>query len=78
MTSEDTGGGKLAELVAYHVLGNIHRDELVAVVYSYGLSYEVGGDHRGARPSLDGYFLVGLLSGNDTFLQFMEDVRTFL
>ena len=46
MTSEDSGRGELAQLVANHVLGHIHRDELVAIVNGDGLSDEIRRNHR--------------------------------
>ena len=46
MAAEDAGGSKFAQFVAYHVLGNVNRDELVAVVDSDGLTYKIGRNHR--------------------------------
>ena len=33
MTAEKTRRRELSQLMAYHVLGDVHRNELVAVVY---------------------------------------------
>ena len=45
MAAELAGGCELTELVAYHVLGYIHRNELVTVVHCNGVAHEVGADH---------------------------------
>ena len=78
MTAENAGRSEFAEFVSHHVLGNVNRDELVAVVDSDCLAYKVGGNHGSPGPGLDGDLLVGLLSLDNSFFQFMEDVRTFL
>src|ERR1019366_494532 len=50
---EDPGRGELAELVADHVLGDVHRDEGLAVVDVEGVADEIRRDRRAARPGLD-------------------------
>lgn len=42
VTAEDTGGRKLAEFVANHVLSDIDGDEFVPVMHSDGESHEIG------------------------------------
>src|SRR5229473_653114 len=44
---------ELAELVANHVLGDQHRDELVAVIDAKGQADELREDRRAPRPGLD-------------------------
>ena len=78
MAAEDTSGSKLTKLVTHHVLGDVHRDEFVAIMHGDGLSDEIWGDHRSSRPGLDGDFLVGLLGLDNALLQFVENIRTFL
>ena len=78
MAAEDAGGGELAKLVTNHVLGDVHGDELVAVVNGYGLTHKVGRNHRSPRPGLDGDLLVRLLCLDYSFFQFVENIRTFL
>lgn len=77
MSAEDTGGSKFAQFVADHILGNIHGDEFVAIVDSDGEAYEVGGNHRGTRPGLDGALLARLLGGDHALFQFVMYIRTF-
>ena len=77
VAAEDARRGELAELVADHVLRDIDRDELVPVVYGDGEAHEVGGDHGGAGPRLDGGLFAGLLGGDHTLLQFVVDIRSF-
>ena len=78
MTAEDAGGSELAKLVTHHVLGDVHGDELVAVVDGNGLTHKVGRYHRSSRPCLDGNLLVRLLCLDYAFFQFVENIRTFL
>src|SRR5467141_1527654 len=49
---ERAGGSELAQLVADHVLGHEHRDELAPVVYRERVPHQVGKDGRTARPRL--------------------------
>ncbi len=44
---------ELAELVADHVLGDQHRNVLLAVVDAEGEAHELRQDRRAARPGLD-------------------------
>src|SRR5438876_1640857 len=53
MTVEGARRRKLAELVADHVLGDQHRDELVAVVDAERQADELREDRRAPRPCLD-------------------------
>ena len=50
---EGAGRRELAELVADHVLGDEHRDVLLAVVDAEGQADELRQDGRAARPGLD-------------------------
>ena len=77
VTAEDTGRGELAEFVANHVLGDIHRDELVAVMHSDGKTNEIGGNHGSAGPRFDRGLLARLLSSDDTLFQFVMYIRSF-
>ena len=77
MTAEDTCRGELAEFVTDHVLGDIHGDEFVPVMHSYSKANEVGGDHGGAGPSLDGGLFARLLRSDHTLLQFVMYIRSF-
>ena len=78
MAAEDAGRSELAKLVTHHILGDVHGDELVAVVNSNSLTHKVGRYHRSPRPCFDGNLLVGLLCLDYTFFQFVENIRTFL
>src|SRR5882762_9972919 len=49
---EGAGGSELAQLVADHVLGHEHGDELAPVVHREGVPHQVGKDGRAARPRL--------------------------
>src|ERR1035437_1275454 len=53
VTLESAGQGKLAELVADHVFGDIHRDVLLAVMHSNGQANKIWQHCRTARPRLD-------------------------
>lgn len=68
VTSEVAGGGKFAQLVAYHKFGYIHRNKLIAVVYRKGLTYKVGGYGRAAAPRFDHPFFTFALGHSFYFL----------
>src|SRR5258707_87847 len=53
MAVEGARRRELAELVADHVLGDQHRDELVAVIDAKGQADELREDRRAPRPRLD-------------------------
>src|SRR5689334_2238857 len=50
VTLERAGQGELAELVAAHLLGHVHRHVLLAVVHGDRDADEVGQDRRASRP----------------------------
>src|SRR5207302_10432171 len=52
VTFKCTRGRELAEFVPDHLFGDIHRDELLAVMYGYGVAYHLGNNRRPARPRL--------------------------
>ena len=41
MTPEHAGRGKFSQFVTHHVLGDIYRDELVAIVHGDGVAYKI-------------------------------------
>src|SRR6218665_811530 len=49
--------GELAELVTDHVLGHVHRHELLAVVHRERVADHLGDHRRPARPGLDDLLL---------------------
>jgi hypothetical protein len=70
-------GGELTQLVADHVLGDQHRDVLLAVVHGDREADHVGHDHRAARPGLDRLAIV-LGDGRLHLLEQVQiDERTF-
>lgn len=78
MAAEDAGRSELTEFVADHIFRDIDGDKLITVVNGDGLADEIRGDHRSPGPSLDSSLLIRLLSLNNSFFQFIENVRTFL
>ena len=78
MAFECTCRCKLTELVTNHVLSNINRNKLIAVMNCDGVAYEIRRDHAGARPSLDHLFLLAtFIHSKNSFLQSFLDIRTF-
>src|SRR6266581_198539 len=75
MTLERPRQRKLAELVSDHVLGNIDRNVLLAVVDGDGQADEIRQDGGAARPSLDRALVVGGASGIDLLVQMVIDER---
>ena len=61
MAAEGAGGGELAQLVANHILGDIDRDMLAAVVHGEGVADKIGEDGGGAAPGLEDPLLAGLV-----------------
>ena len=45
MATETARGRELAQLVSYHVLGDLDRDEFVTVVNCNCMSHEIRGNH---------------------------------
>src|SRR5690606_1929317 len=66
------------ELMPHHVLGQIDRDELVAVVYGERMTDELRGDRRSARPGLDDALLPPRIHLLDLPAQALIDVRALL
>src|SRR5581483_1868634 len=58
VADEGAGGAELSELVADHVLGHVHGNELAAVVHRERVPDELGDDRRTPRPGLDDRLLV--------------------
>ena len=77
MAVEGAGGRELAELVADHVLGDEHRNVLVAVVDAEGDADELRQDRRTARPGLDHVLAAGAARGFCLLQQIAVDERTF-
>src|SRR5690606_5681838 len=78
MAPEEAGGRELAQLVANHVLGDVDRDELVAVVHRHSVADKLRRDGRGTRPRLDDALVAALVHLPDLAEQLCVDVRTLL
>ena len=61
VTSEGSGGSKLAQLVANHVLGDIDGNMLAAVMNGDRMADEGGEDGGGSGPGLQHLLLAGLV-----------------
>ena len=70
-------GRKLAELVPDHLLGDIHRDEFLAVVHGDGVADHVRHDRRAARPRLDHFLFVARVQRLHLLAQVAVDERPF-
>ena len=77
VTTEGACGSELAQLVSHHVLGYVNGNKLVTIVYCDSVTYEVGRNHRGARPSLHNSLLTTLVHSVNLLLELDTDVRTF-
>ena len=75
---EGAGGGKLAELVSDHVLGDVDGDELAAVVDGEGQTDCFREDGGTTRPGLDGSLGFGRVRLVDLGHQVAVDKGTFL
>src|SRR5665213_2366568 len=75
---ENAGERELAELVADHVLRDVHGYEVLAVVDVEGVPDEVGGDRRAARPRLDRLAAARLYRLLDLLEQVVINEKAFL
>ena len=66
VTAERAGRSKLTELVTYHVLRYIYRNELVTIVNCDCVTYKVRGDHTR-----------GLIHSEHLVFQLNVDKRSF-
>jgi hypothetical protein len=78
MPPEEACGSELAELVADHVLRDVHGNELVSVVDGYGVPNELRRDGGPARPGLDDLSLISGIHLIDTLHDRIFDVRALL
>jgi hypothetical protein len=75
---EDAREREFTQLVADHVLGDVHRHVLLAVVHGDGQADELGHDGRAPRPGLDRTFVVPGARLVDFGHQVMVDERALL
>ena len=54
MTLENTGQSEFTEAVTNHIFRGIDAHEILAIVDEEGVADEIGRDHGGASPGLDG------------------------
>ena len=66
VTLVGTGGSKLAQLVTNHVLGNVYRNVLAAVVYCDSMTDELREDRGSAGPVLRTFFSPFSFISNDS------------
>ena len=69
---------ELSQLVTYHIFGDIHRDELVAVVHGQRVSHEVRRDRRSPGPSAQHLLVTRLVHTFDLVGQMTVDEGTLL
>src|SRR5512143_2146949 len=69
---------KLAQLVPYHVLRDVHRHELVAVVHRQRVADEFRRDRGRARPRLHHLLLVARVHHPELVQQLLVDERALL
>src|SRR5436309_336863 len=69
---------ELPELVPHHVLGDVHRDELVPVVHRQSVAHEVRRDRAAPGPRLEHLLLVLLVQDPDLLEERRLHVRALL
>src|SRR3989339_739549 len=74
---EEPGEREFAELVAYHLLGDVDLQELPAVVHQEPVPHELGDDGAGPRPGFDILLVAALVHFLDLFQQLLVHKRTF-
>jgi len=75
--TKSTGNAELAELVAYHVLGDEDFVENLAVVDQEGLANKLGNNGTPAGPGFDRVPNVGLLLVDDLSQELFVVIRSF-
>src|SRR5688572_11811655 len=75
---EGAGGRELAELVADHVLGDVHGYELLPVIDGQRVPDHLGRDGGAPRPRLHHLAIVGRVHGLDLLGEVIVDERTLL
>ena len=78
MAPEGTGGGEFAQLVSHHILGDIHRHMLAAVVNGEGVPDKIRKNRGGAAPGFQDALLAGCIHFLDPFQQHGLYERTLL
>ena len=78
MALEGTGGGELAQLVTDHILGDIDRHVLAAVMDGEGVADKVRENGGGAAPGFQDALLTGLIHLLNPFHQHRLYERTLL
>ncbi|MPM63254.1 hypothetical protein SDC9_110134 [bioreactor metagenome] len=77
VTLERTGQGEFPELVTDHILGDEHRNMLLAIVDRDRQADELGEDRRTTRPGLDRALVIGGANCFNFFQQVPVDERAF-
>ncbi len=78
MTLVCSGGCELTELVTYHVLGNIYRNVLSAVMYGKCMTYEIREYGGRSAPCLEYLLLACLIHGKYSLVESLLNVRSLL
>ena len=75
---EGSRGGKLAQLVPHHLLGDVHGNKLPPVVHRDGVANHVRQDRRPARPRLHDFLFVSRIHPFHLHAQVVVDKGTLL
>ena len=78
MALEGTGKSEFTKLVTYHVLGNIYRNVLSAIVNCDGVTDKLREYRRGTRPGLENLLLILFVHSYDTVEELLFNVGCFL
>ena len=78
MSFKVPGGGKFAQLMAHHVLGDVHRDELVSIVHGHSVPYKVRSYHRPSTPGFYHLLLAAIVYPLYFANKLVRNIRPFL
>ena len=78
VTAECAGRGKFTQLVADHILGDIDRHMLAAVVDGDGVADKVGENRGRAGPGLDDLLVVAVVELDNLLVKTVKHIRPFL
>ena len=77
VSAEGPGGGELAQLVAHHILLDIHGHVLAPVMDGDGVAHESGEDGGAAAPGLQHFLLVFRVHFLDPLQKLRGNIRAF-
>jgi hypothetical protein len=77
VASEQAGGGKLTQTVAYHILGDVNRDMPTSIMDGNRMPNHLRENSAGAAPGTEYFLVTTLVHYLDFLQQFRVNKRPF-